>query len=271
MGRRKDFRLDGALALVTGAGSGIGREISTLLASHGTRVLAVDIHGDAAEKTAASCAEAGPESYGLTCDVADADAVAALAEQVHGSHGTLDILVNNAGVGMTGRLADMSVEDWEWIRSVNLDGVVHGCLSFGPAMVAQGRGHVVNLSSGLGYTPRATEVAYCATKAAVLSLSQSLRADWGPRGVGVSAVCPGVINTPIIDSSRFVGDRAERKERLVRSFRRGHPPVLVARDAVRAIREDRPVVFPGVEARAGWLAHRFLPLRAQQRIARADV
>jgi 2-hydroxycyclohexanecarboxyl-CoA dehydrogenase len=271
MGRRKDFRFDGVLALVTGAGSGIGREISTLLASHGTRVLAVDIHGDAAEKTATLCAEAGPESHGLTCDLSDPAAVAALAEEVHAAHGTLDVLVNNAGVGMTGRLADMTVDDWQWIRGVNLDGVVHGCLSFGPAMVARGRGHVVNLSSGLGYTPRATEIAYCATKAAVLSLSQSLRADWAPKGVGVSAVCPGVINTPIIDTSRFVGERAERKERLVKSFRRGHPPVLVAREAVRAIREDRPIVFPGTEARAGWWAHRLLPVRVQQMIARADV
>jgi NAD(P)-dependent dehydrogenase (short-subunit alcohol dehydrogenase family) len=270
MARRKDFQVEGALSLVTGAGSGIGREVARILAGHGARVLAVDIDGDAAEKTAVLCGEIGPESHGLTCDVSDADAVGALAERVHGTWSPLDILVNNAGVGLTGRLADMTVEDWRWIRGVNLDGVVHGCMSFGPAMLDAGRGHVVNMSSGLAYTPRATEVAYCATKAAVLSLSQSLRADWRPRGVSVSAVCPGVINTPIVDSTRFVGDRAQRRDRLVKAFRRGHPPDLVAREVLRSIREDRVIVFPGVEARAGWWAHRLLPLGVHQFIARQD-
>ena len=190
MGRRKDFRFDGALALVTGAGSGIGLEIAKALSGHGVRVLAADIDGDAAEKTAAACGEIGPEAHGLLVDVSDAEAVAALAEGVHAAWGTLDVLVNNAGVGMSGRLADMTVDDWRWIRGVNLDGVIHGCLAFGPAMVERGHGHVVNLSSGLGYIPRATEIAYVTTKAGVLQFTQSLRADWARRGVGVSAVCP---------------------------------------------------------------------------------
>jgi 2-hydroxycyclohexanecarboxyl-CoA dehydrogenase len=270
MARRKDFQVEGALSLVTGAGSGIGREVARILATHGARVLAVDIDGDAAEKTAAMCGEIGPESRGLTCDVSDADAVAALAERVHGTWSPLDVLVNNAGVGLTGRLADMTVDDWRWVRGVNLDGVVHGCLSFGPAMVDRGHGHVVNMSSGLGYTPRATEIAYSATKAAVLSFSQSLRADWRPQGVGVSAVCPGVINTPIIDHTRFAGDREQRRDRLVKAFRRGHPPDLVAREVLRSVREDRAIVFPGIEARLGWWAHRLLPLSVHQFIARQD-
>jgi NAD(P)-dependent dehydrogenase (short-subunit alcohol dehydrogenase family) len=271
MGRRKDFRLDGALALVTGAGSGIGREIAQVLAGQRTRVLAVDIDLAAAEKTASLCQELGVESHGLACDVGDADAVAALAERVHGEWSTLDVLVNNAGVGMTGRLGEMTVADWEWIRRVNVDGVVHGCLAFGPAMLAAGHGHVVNMSSGLAYTPRATEVAYCTTKAAVLQFSQSLRADWAPQGVGVSAVCPGVINTPIIDSTRYVGEQAARKDRMVKAFRRGHAPELVARDALRAIREDRTVVFPGFEARLGWWSHKLLPLGMAQFIAKRDL
>jgi NAD(P)-dependent dehydrogenase (short-subunit alcohol dehydrogenase family) len=268
LARRKDFQLDGALALVTGAGGGIGREICRALAGHGTRVIAVDVDGDAAGKTAAACGENGPEAHGLVVDVGDADAVAALAERVHGTWGPLDVLVNNAGVGMSARLTDMTVDDWRWIRAVNLDGVVHGCMAFGPAMVERGRGHVVNLSSGLAYTPRATEPAYVATKAAVLALSQSLRADWSRRGVGVSAVCPGVINTGIIDTTRFLGEQSSRRDRHVKMFRRSHPPELVAREAVRAIRENRTVVFPGFEARLGWWAHRLAPLPVQQLIAR---
>jgi NAD(P)-dependent dehydrogenase (short-subunit alcohol dehydrogenase family) len=268
MPRREDFDLDGRLAVVTGAGSGIGREIALELARRGSRVVAVDLQGDTAEKTAVACAEVGPEAQGVACDVADVDAVRALASRVHGEHGPVDVLVNNAGVGMSARLTDMTIADWRWIRSINLDGVVHGCHTFGPAMLERRRGHVVNVSSGLGYTMRATEPAYVTSKAAVLALSRCLRADWADAGVGVSAVCPGVINTPILDSTRFLGDQVETVERTRRTFRRGHPPELVARDVVVAIRTNKGVVPVGWEAKLGWWAQRLLPLATQQGIAR---
>lgn len=171
---------------------------------------------------------------------------------------------------MSGRFADMSLDDWQWIRSVNLDGVVHGCHAFGPAMVARGRGHIVNLSSGLGYTPTATEPAYVTTKAGVLALSQCLRADWRSSGVGVTAICPGVINTPIIDSTRFLGELSDGKtiDRTKRLFRRGHKPEKVAAAIVDAVRRNRAVVPVGFEAWMGWYLHRFAPLALQQLIAR---
>jgi 2-hydroxycyclohexanecarboxyl-CoA dehydrogenase len=271
MARREDFRLGGALALVTGAGSGIGREISLALAGHGARLLAADIDGDAADKTAVECGQVGPEAHGLSCDVGDAGEVAKLAERVHETWGPLDVLVNNAGVGMSARLADMSADDWEWIRRVNLDGVVLGCLAFGPPMLERGHGHVVNIASGLAWVPHGTEPAYVATKAAVLALTQSLRGDWAARGVGVSAICPGVVNTPIVDRSRFRGRQLDERESLTKAFRRGHSPEVVARDVVRAIREDRVVVPVGMDARLGWWMHRFLPVRAQQFFARWGV
>src|SRR3546814_223265 len=127
---------------------------------------------------------------------------------------------------MSGRLADMSLDDWEWIRSINLDGVVHGCRLFGAPMAERGRGHVVNVASGLAYLPRSTEIAYCTTKAAVLMFSRSLRADWRTCGVGVSAVCPGFVNTPILSRGRFVGRMwsPETMELAERGFGFGHPP-----------------------------------------------
>jgi NAD(P)-dependent dehydrogenase (short-subunit alcohol dehydrogenase family) len=266
--RRKDFDLDGAVALVTGAGSGIGRATALELARKGARVVAVDRDPDTADKTAVACSEVGPEAFGDSCDVADLDAVRALADRVHAAHGPLDVLVNNAGVGMSARFAAMTIDDWHWIRGVNLDGVVHGCQVFVPPMLSRGRGHVVNMSSGLGYTPRATEPAYVTTKAAVLSLSQCLRADWRSLGVGVSAVCPGVIDTPILDGTRFLGAQADTEARTRTLFRRGHPPVLVAREVVDAIRRNRAVVAVGWEAKLGWWAHRLLPVALQQRVAR---
>ncbi|MGH9184566.1 MAG: SDR family NAD(P)-dependent oxidoreductase [Acidimicrobiales bacterium] len=267
----KRVELSGALTLVTGAGSGIGRATAAALARAGAHVLAVDIDELTVKTTAALCADLGAQAQAYACDVADRAAVQALADQVGLEHGALDVLVNNAGVGMTGTFVDMSVDDWEWIRSINLDGVVHGCHAFGPAMLAQGRGHVVNISSGLAYAPRSTEVAYCTTKAAVLMFSRSLRADWRRHGVGVSAVCPGVINTPILERARFVG---EMSSPLViaaakRGFRFGHRPEVVADAVLTAVRRNRAVVPAGIEARIGWQLVKVLPVPVADQFARS--
>jgi NAD(P)-dependent dehydrogenase (short-subunit alcohol dehydrogenase family) len=262
----------GALTLVTGAGSGIGRSTALALAGRGASVLAVDIDELAAERTAADCRTAGAAIAGARrVDVGDRAAMEALAAEVHGTHGPLDVLVNNAGVGITGRFTDTSLDDWTWIRRTNLDGVIHGCALFGPPMLERGRGHVVNVSSTLGYVPTVTEPAYVTTKAGVLALSQCLRADWRRDGVGVSAICPGVVDTPIItEGTRFRGDQASSKKRrrTERVFRRGHRPEQVAAAIVDAVEHDRAVVPVGWEARAGWLLHRLGPLPLQQLVAR---
>jgi 2-hydroxycyclohexanecarboxyl-CoA dehydrogenase len=269
---RGRIELPGALALVTGAGSGIGRSTALLLAERGASVLAVDIDEVAAERTAAECRERGSAIAGARrVDVADRGAMEQLADEVHGTHGPLDVLVNNAGVGLTGRFTDTTLDDWAWIRGTNLDGVVHGCALFGPPMVERGRGQVVNVSSALSYVATATEPLYVTSKAGVLALSQCLRADWGRDGVGVSVICPGVIDTPIItDGTRFRGDQASAKKRrrMERVFKRGHRPEQAAAAIVDAIEGDRAVVPVGWEARAGWVLHRIGPLPLQQLFAR---
>lgn len=266
MSRRRGVpavELDGATAVVTGAGSGIGRATALALAAEGAHVVCADRDGATAEVTAKEC---GNDAMACTVDVTDRAAVDALAADT----GPVDVLVNNAGVGLSGRFLDTSIEDWEWIVGVNLLGVVHGCKAFGPGMLERGTGHVVNMSSGLGYTPTATEPGYVTTKAAVLALSRCLRADWRPDGVGVSAVCPGVIDTPIIRHTRFKGEQA-RPDKVARTeklfSKRGHPPELVAAAVLDAVRRDRPVVPVGVEARIGWYLHRLLPLRAGDALA----
>ncbi len=271
MGRPR-VSLPGALALVTGAGSGIGRATALALADQGASVLAVDVDGPAAERTAAACAERGAAIAGSReVDVADRAAMEELAEDVHGKHGPLDVLVNNAGVGLTGRFTDSSLDDWAWIRSINLDGVVHGCAVFGPAMLERGRGQVVNVSSALGYAATVTEPFYVTTKSGVLALSQCLRADWRRDGVGVSVICPGIIDTPIItERTRFRGDQASdrKRRRTERVFRRGHKPEQVAAAIVDAVERNRAVVPVGWEARALWALHRVGPLPVQQLVAR---
>lgn len=262
----KRTQLPGALAVVTGAGSGIGRATARALAREGAFVVAVDIDLDAASETATACSGAA-----YRADVADRRSMELMASAVTTEHGIPDVLVNNAGVGMTGRFLDTTPEDWDWILGINLRGVIHGCQLFGPAMVARGAGHVVNISSGLAYTPRATEPAYVTSKAAVLALTQCLRADWGPAGVGVTAVCPGVVNTSIVAGTRYRGDRGDQSERIARLFRRGHPPDLVARAVIRAIERNLPLVPVGVEAYAGWVFHRLLPSRLLDRAARTSL
>lgn len=263
MARTARIDVNGTVALVTGAGRGIGRATALALADRGATLVCVDIDPTGAAETAQACeAHGAPIGEARTVDVADGPAVAKLADEVHDRHGPVGVLVNNAGVGMTGRFTDMTPDDWTWIRGVNLDGVVNGCAAFGPTMLAHGHGHVVNLSSGLGYTPTPTEPAYVTTKAAVLALSQCLRADWAGHGVGVTAVCPGVINTPIVDHTRFLGsqDDAEHHQRLTKLFRRGHRPEKVAAAIVDAIDRDRAVVPVGVEARIGWYLNRVAPV-----------
>jgi NAD(P)-dependent dehydrogenase (short-subunit alcohol dehydrogenase family) len=273
--KRPAISFSTATALVTGAGSGIGRATALALAEVGASVLCTDIDEEAAEKTAAECGEGASSGRGALhrayrLDVADREEVDRVAEAVRRAHGTLTILVNNAGVGMTGSFSRMTADDWAFIRSINLDGVVNCCAAFTPPMLAAQRGQVVNVSSGLGFTPTALESAYGATKAAVLHLSQCLRAEWAAQGVGVTAICPGFINTPIAKRARFTGgteDEAAR-EKLVKGFARAHPPEKVGDAIVAAIATNRAMVPVGFESVLAWYAHRFTPIALQQLLAR---
>lgn len=259
--------LPGATAVVTGAGSGIGRATALALAARGAAVVALDIDATTASKTAA---DAGGISWAL--DVSDRAGVQRVAAEVLEARGAPAVLVNNAGVGMSGRFLDMDAADWEWIVGINLLGAVHLSKAFGPSMLAAGRGHVVNIASGLAYTPRPTESAYVTTKAGLLALSQCLRADWHDSGVGVSCVCPGVINTNIVKTNtRYKGERADAQARakVERLFNRGHKPELVAEAVVRAVERNRSVVPVGFESHLGWTLRRVLPQRAADRAARS--
>jgi 2-hydroxycyclohexanecarboxyl-CoA dehydrogenase len=273
--KRPPLVFGAATALVTGAGSGIGRATAHALAAQGTRVLCADIDEAAAEKTAAECGERSSarsqtDHGAYRLDVADRADVDAVAAAVQRDHGALTILVNNAGVGMTGPYADMTADEWMFIRSINLDGVVNCCSAFTPPMLAARRGQVVNVSSGLAFVPTAGESAYATTKAAVLTLSQCLRADWASLGVGVTVVCPGFINTPIARSARFTGGHEDpaARQRLVKGFARAHPPEKVGAAIVDAIATNRALVPVGFESVLAWYGHRLLPIAVQQSLAR---
>jgi NAD(P)-dependent dehydrogenase (short-subunit alcohol dehydrogenase family)/pimeloyl-ACP methyl ester carboxylesterase len=268
-------RFGGRLVLVTGAAAGIGRATALAFAEAGARVVAVDRNAEGAARTAELARRAGaPEARAEVVDVGDEQAMEKLAARVAATDGVVDVLVNNAGIGFAGPFLDTTVEDWRTVLDVNLWGVLHGCRLFGRQMAERGEGgHLVNVASAAAYLPSRALPAYGTSKAAVLMLSESLRAELAGRGIGVSAVCPGFVHTDITSTARFAGvDAPEERRRRERARRlyglRGYPPEKVAAAVLRAVAEDRAVVPVTPEARAGRLLSRVAPglLRALARV-----
>jgi NAD(P)-dependent dehydrogenase (short-subunit alcohol dehydrogenase family) len=188
--------------------------------------------------------------------------MAAFANEVHASGGALDVLVNNAGVGLSGGIESTTLDDWEWILSVNVMGVVHGCHFFVPEMIRRGGpAHVVNVASALGLAAAPEILGYCTTKFAVVGLSESLRAELAPRGIGVSTICPGIVRTGIVGRARFRGERGERERARATDLfaRRNYGPEKVARAILGAVQRDVAVRPVAPEAWAIYYIKRFVP------------
>jgi len=255
--------LRGRTALVTGAASGIGRATALELARRGADLAICDLDAAGLEATAQAARALGREVTARRADVSQEASLQAFADAVHARVPAVDLLVNNAGVALAGGVLDTSVEDWDWITGVNLRGVFLCCRLFVPPMRRRARGgHVVIVSSAAGFTPSQALAAYCATKFAVLGLAESLAEELRPAGIGVTAICPGFIDTPLTRSARLRGDydRAEVRERLVAGYRRrGYGPERVARALVRAIERGRVVAPIAPEAWALYYARRFAP------------
>lgn len=195
-------RLEGSVAVVTGAGSGIGAAMVEHFASVGMRVVAADIDGPSAEATAES---ADGEVVATTVDVADADEVESLADDVYRRWGAVHLLCNNAGVFQAGLCWQRSLEDWDWTLGVNLYGIIHGIKSFVPRMLAGGgQCHVVNTSSVAGFVAAPFTGPYNVSKTAAFSITESLAHDLAAvgAGVGASVLCPSAVRTEIAHTDR---------------------------------------------------------------------
>ena len=193
------------VAVVTGAGSGIGAALARACAAEGMRLALADVESNSVERVAGELRAGGAEAFGMPVDVRDAKAVEAFADRTFGAYGACHLLVNNAGVVLYRPIAELALGDWRWVLSVNLEGVIHGLHAFLPRMRAQGPpAHVVNTATMAGLIPlRGTGLgAYAASKYAVVSISETLRMELEPEGIGVSVVCPGGVTTRINESER---------------------------------------------------------------------
>ncbi|UQA58930.1 SDR family NAD(P)-dependent oxidoreductase [Polyangium aurulentum] len=247
----KQANFAGKVALVTGAGSGIGRATALALARAGADLVLCDISEESVCATADAIRALGRKALARRVDVSSRDAMAAFADEVHAQHAGVDLLVNNAGVAVSGGLLDTSLDDWAWQLGVNVMGVVHGCHFFVPRMVERGRGgHVVNIASLAGLAGSRTLVAYCTSKFAVVGLSEALRDELKHHRIGVTAICPGFVRTNISAAGRLRGVFAEpaARARAEQRLANGLPPERVAELILKAIGTNIAVLPVAPEA-----------------------
>ena len=190
--------LDGKVAVITGGGSGIGASLARACAEEGMRVVVADVNGDRAEAIASELPH--DTAAFKPVDVSDAAQVQELADFAFDTFGAVHLLCNNAGVSPVGRVWDYSDEDFRWLVGVNLFGVANGLRSFVPRMIEQGEGHIVNTGSGASFVSTPRLGPYCATKHAIVGLSEALRYELEGTGIGVSVLVPAGVNTNIADS-----------------------------------------------------------------------
>ena len=237
------------VAVVTGAASGIGRATAERLAREGMRVVLADIAADELQAVAQHMGAAGHEVVAVPTDVSSFDAIEALRDAALDAFGAVHVVHNNAGVVASGLVGEISLDLWRWVIDVDLWSVIHGVHAFLPLLTAQGEGHIVNTASTAGLQARPGIGPYNVAKFGVVALSETLRLELDGTGVGVSVLCPGAVNTRIVDAERnrpdgvtaSTGDVAEQFKARAGAMLEaaGLAPADVADMVHRAIVDDR--------------------------------
>lgn len=249
--------LAGKVAIITGGAGGIGKALGEELAARGCYLVLADINSELLEKTGAELRASGAQLDAKTVDVRDAAQVQALVDGAHRELGRIDYIFNNAGVNLCAELRDTTLEDWNLLIDVNLRGVVHGVHAAYPIMREQGFGHIINTASAAGLIPAAAEGAYAATKHAVVGLSSTLRIEAASFGVKVSVVCPGLVDTPILDSTKYVKLHPDALRKV--SPGKPIPPRKAARQILRDVDRNRFYIVLTATVHALWRLHRYAP------------
>lgn len=249
----------GAAAVVTGAGSGIGRSFAYEIAKRGGAVLCVDIRKERAEETAETLRSLNTHAVAYECDVGNAEQMAALSEQSEELLGRpVTLIVNNAGVGLGGQIGEVSLEDWHWCMNVNLWGVIHGCHFFAPKLKALGYGGIINVASAAGFAAAPEMSTYNVTKSGVMSLSETLSAELTGTGVKVTVLCPTVVPTNIVNDGRLPSYRAEFAKTAMTKFALTNSDA-VARKTLDALDKGQMYMLPQIDGQIAWMFKRIAP------------
>ena len=240
---------DGKVAIVTGGGSGIGAALVTALRGAGATAIPVDLE---------------PPADGRKVDVTDAAAVQTLVDDVVAEHGRLDLMFNNAGISLIGETQDLKLTQWDQIIDVNIRGVVHGVAAAYPVMIRQGGGHIVNTASMGGLMAAGLLTSYVMTKHAVVGLSLALRSEAAAYGVGVTAICPAAVNTPILDKGAFGAIKGRDYFLKGQGISKPVDPDELAARTLAAVAAGEALVIEPVQARMAYRLQRFLPSFTQK-------
>jgi NAD(P)-dependent dehydrogenase (short-subunit alcohol dehydrogenase family) len=244
---------------ITGGASGLGRALANRFADAGYSVCIGDVDDGRGAEALAELKAKGTAHY-VHCDVTHESALQSAAEWLQSNWGGVDVVINNAGVASAGGISEFSMDDWEWIVNINLLGVVRGCKVFTTLMREQGSGHIVNIASlaGLIYPPKMAS--YCATKAAVVALSETMTMELDPDNIKVSVVCPSFFRTNLAESLRASDpDTQAATQRLVNKAKLGAEEI--AGRVFNSIEKGEFYILPHPEGRSIWRLKRLLPFK----------
>jgi NAD(P)-dependent dehydrogenase (short-subunit alcohol dehydrogenase family) len=251
---------------ITGAGSGLGKALALRFARAGWRIAVTDLEPAGAEQTLREVQDAGGSGFAQVCNVSSEESFGAVVERLRREWSGVDVLINNAGVATKGTVAEASLEQWRWVLDINLLGCVRGARAVIPLLSGQGSGHIVNIASFAGIANPPAMASYNAAKAAVISLSETLRHELEPQGIGVSVACPSFFKTNLIATSRRTtpeqgADPAPQVDRIVERLMEKSSVTAdsVAADIFDAVRDKRFLVLVNADDRRQVLLKRLSP------------
>lgn len=243
---------------ISGGGGGLGRALACLVGQRGARVLVADLRQEAAEETAARVRNCGGEAIAFKCDVTSHDEVEAAAVEMDRAWGGADLVVNNAGVAAGGVLGEVPLQDWDWVLRVNVWGTLHGCHVFVPRLKAAGKGAILNVASAAGFASLPEMASYNMSKAAVISLSETLYTELGEHGVHVSVLCPTFFQSGLMDTFR---SPTQRQRDMAQAFFRKSKATsdTVARTALKGLEDGALHIVPMADGKLVWGLKRWAP------------
>ena len=246
------------VVIITGGGSGIGKEMCLYLAKQKAKIVIADINLDQANDTAKEVREFGADCLVKYADVANQDYVEKIVKETKDSFNRIDLMINNAGIGLDGEFKDMTLEHWKKIIDINLWGAIYGTYAVYPIMMEQGYGQIVNVSSLAGLIPGGLMSSYVATKHALVGFSLSLRAEANQYGIKVNALCPGFIETPIHDRTLKVSEylRSEKNQRNKNRFPTANECI---HGMMRGIAKNKAIILVPRSHKVFWWINRLCP------------